>query len=104
MERVFAAATADWRGLGVIPDSGLALSDEYAAFDAARASPWTRLPPVEHQGCRCGEVLRGVIEPPDCPLFGRPARRPPRRARAWSPPRAPAPPTTAIGEGCRSDQ
>jgi hydrogenase expression/formation protein HypD len=72
--RVFQPAAADWRGLGVVPESGLALRPEYATHDARRAF---ELPvtaggrTAEERGCRCGEVLRGVIEPPECPLFGR---------------------------------
>jgi hydrogenase expression/formation protein HypD len=68
--RVFQVGPADWRGMGVVPDSGLAFSDEFSRFDAARAFPVVVQPPVEHKGCRCGAVLRGVIRPPECPLFG----------------------------------
>jgi hydrogenase expression/formation protein HypD len=74
MARVFQIAPAEWRGLGEIPDSGFALRGEYAAHDA-RLTFDLRLPAPEpnarHQACRCGDVLRGLIEPPECPLFGR---------------------------------
>jgi len=70
VQRVFEVTDAMWRGLGAVPDSGLRLRDQFRAFDAlARFQvdvPESREPP----GCRCGEVLRGVVEPPDCPLFG----------------------------------
>ena len=69
--KVFENADASWRGIGVIPESGLALRDEYAAFDAARKFPVTPPEPREHKGCRCGELLRGLITPVDCPLFGK---------------------------------
>lgn len=69
--RVFEPADAEWRGMGVIPGSGLAIRQEYAAFDAARALQVDPGPLREHAGCRCGEVLRGVIQPPQCKLYGR---------------------------------
>jgi len=74
MERVFALAPASWRGLGTLPNSGLALREEYRAFDAvpllaAQASEAAEA--REPAGCRCGDVLRGALEPNRCPLFGR---------------------------------
>jgi hydrogenase expression/formation protein HypD len=71
MNRVFEVAGADWRGLGVIPASGMRIRDAYAAFDAAKAFPVEVAPAREPPGCRCGEVLRGVTMPTDCPLFRR---------------------------------
>ncbi|MDH7485853.1 MAG: hydrogenase formation protein HypD [Anaerolineae bacterium] len=71
MERVFEVGEADWRGLGRVPVSGLTLRPEYARFDAALAFPVQPGPTREHKSCRCGDVLRGTIEPPDCPLFRR---------------------------------
>jgi hydrogenase expression/formation protein HypD len=71
MERVFEVSDAEWRGLGRVPASGLALRREYARFDAALAFPVEPGPPHEPRGCRCGDVLRGTMEPPDCPLFRR---------------------------------
>jgi hydrogenase expression/formation protein HypD len=71
MQRVFEVGEADWRGLGRVPASGLALRPEYARFDAARVFPVDPGPTHEHKGCRCGDVLRGVAEPPDCSLFRR---------------------------------
>ncbi len=70
MEQVFEPSDADWRGLGVIPDSGLVLRPEYADADAAVRFPVRLEPPLEPAGCRCGEVLRGVTDPVDCALFG----------------------------------
>ncbi len=68
---VFEVCDTDWRGLGTIPASGLRLRDEFAQYDALK-----RLSPEveetrELKGCRCGDVLRGVILPHDCNLFGR---------------------------------
>ena len=71
MYRVFQVEAADWRGLGVVPDSGLGFRSEYARFDAAHAFSVEVEPPIEHTGCRCGDVLRGVLLPTDCSLFAR---------------------------------
>ncbi len=71
MARVFAPAAAAWRGFGTIPASGLVLSAEFAAYDAARRFPLEVETVQEPSGCRCGEVLRGAIVPPACPLFRR---------------------------------
>ena len=74
MDEVFVLGDARWRGLGVIPASGLDLAPAYAAYDARNRSA-IELPPAgagpHARGCRCGDVLRGVIAPPECPLFGR---------------------------------
>ncbi len=59
-----------WRGLGKIGKSTLALREEYRQFDAFRRFGVKDEPGKNHSGCRCGEVLCGLIEPPDCPLFG----------------------------------
>ena len=71
MQRVFEVGEAEWRGLGRVPASGLTLRGAYARFDAALAFPVEVGPSRQHTGCRCGDVLRGVVEPPDCPLFRR---------------------------------
>ncbi len=71
MQRVFAVSAAEWRGFGVLPHSGLALRAAFRPWDAATRF---EIPPVasrEPPGCRCGEVLRGVLTPAECPLFGR---------------------------------
>ena len=71
MQRVFEVSEADWRGLGRVPASGLALRSKYVRFDAALAFPVDPGPTREHKGCRCGDVLRGTVEPPECSLFRR---------------------------------
>ncbi|HQE93205.1 MAG TPA: hydrogenase formation protein HypD [Anaerolineae bacterium] len=71
LARAFAVAPADWRGFGVIPDSGLALRQTLAHRDAARLFPIEARPAPQPTGCRCGDVLRGVITPTDCALFRR---------------------------------
>lgn len=60
-----------WRGLGILKDSGLALRREYCDFDAShRFGVEVRSGGVDN-GCRCGDVLRGIIKPPICPMFGK---------------------------------
>jgi hydrogenase expression/formation protein HypD len=71
IDRVFVPCDAVWRGLGSIPGSGLALAPAYVDFDAGRRFPVDPGEPLEPPGCRCGEVLRGLIDPSDCGLFGR---------------------------------
>ena len=71
MYKVFRPADSHWRGIGVIPGSGLAIRDEYAEFDAMKKFPVTPPEPKEPKGCRCGELLRGLITPEECPLFGK---------------------------------
>ncbi len=71
LARVFAVGAAQWRGFGTVPASGLALRPEYARFDAARAFPLDLAPAPEPPGCCCGDVLRGVLRPPECALFAR---------------------------------
>ncbi len=66
---VFKTVDTTWRGLGVIPNSGYAIRDEYKEFDAfARFAPEVE-PTQEPKGCCCGDVLRGIMAPNECPLF-----------------------------------
>lgn len=69
LRTVFAPADAEWRGLGVIPGSGLRIRLEFAAFDAAAWLPPPEEAPKE-TGCECGRILTGRQSPRDCPLFG----------------------------------
>lgn len=69
IDEVFETCPATWRGLGEIPGSGYRIREEYAAFDALRRFEPTIEPTVEHKGCRCGDVLRGIMAPDECPLF-----------------------------------
>lgn len=70
-EAVFTPADSLWRGLGEIPASGLALRPEYARFDAAVRYGLPRRRGTEPAGCRCGAVIRGMLHPEQCPLFGK---------------------------------
>jgi hydrogenase expression/formation protein HypD len=68
VERFFEPDDAVWRGFGEIPGSGLGLRAEYAHRDASSIE--VELPEAkEPEACRCGEVLRGSIDPPECGLF-----------------------------------
>jgi len=69
VERFFEPADTGWRGFGQIPGSGLALRPAWVHRDASRI-PVELPPPTEPQGCRCGDVLRGVVDPNQCALFG----------------------------------
>jgi hydrogenase expression/formation protein HypD len=69
VDKVFVEADAVWRSLGTIPASGLALREEYAAFDAARRFELPETESYELPGCRCGEVITGRCRPADCGLF-----------------------------------
>lgn len=62
---------APWRGIGVIPGSGLRIADAYAEFDAEKAIPVEVEETREHAGCLCGEILKGKVNPFDCPLFAK---------------------------------
>ncbi|MBM4355934.1 MAG: hydrogenase formation protein HypD [Deltaproteobacteria bacterium] len=69
MAEVFETCEADWRGFGKIPGSGLKLSARFERFDAQEVFDVDPGPAVESVGCQCGAVLRGVVSPPECPLF-----------------------------------
>lgn len=71
IESTFDACDAEWRGIGVIPGTGLALRPEFVAYDARLRVPCTPPEPREIRGCQCGDVLRGVVQPFECKLFGR---------------------------------
>lgn len=63
--------TAYWRGLGFIPDSGLKLKKKYASIDAEEKYGLNiTYGSGDLPGCRCGDVLKGKISPPECGLFG----------------------------------
>jgi hydrogenase expression/formation protein HypD len=71
MEQVFEPCDALWRGMGVVPGSGLALRAAYRRYDAESIFEVITQPPREPEGCICGDILRGVKIPPDCRLFRR---------------------------------
>jgi hydrogenase expression/formation protein HypD len=69
LDEVFAVRDVAWRGIGVIPDSGLKIRASFGDFDAEKKFT-LRLPePQEPKGCACGEILIGVKTPPECPMY-----------------------------------
>jgi len=71
LDRVFEVATTPWRGFGDIPASGLRIRESFAHRDASLRFPVEVEAVDDPPGCRCGEVLRGVIDPTECALFRR---------------------------------
>jgi hydrogenase expression/formation protein HypD len=71
MEAVFEVSEADWRGIGIVPASGLKLRERYRKFDAEANFDIKIEPSREAKGCICGSILRGVNTPLDCQLFRR---------------------------------
>jgi len=70
IDECFEPVDGYWRGLGEIEKSTLKLRDKYAQFDAFKRFALSQTPQEERAGCRCGEVLCGLIDPPQCTLFG----------------------------------
>lgn len=68
---VFQPADAEWRGLGVIQGSGLALRKQFEKYDAMRQFDLSVEEKPEPPGCQCGFILKGLKKPVECPLFGR---------------------------------
>ncbi len=70
LEKVFEKSDSNWRGLGVIPGSGLKLKAQYSKRDAEIMIPAEISLSSEKKGCICGSILRGIKTPSECPLFG----------------------------------
>lgn len=69
MDQVFEVVDVPWRGLGVIPQSGLEPGGDFADLDARQRFD-LEVPDVgDPPGCSCGDILRGLMRPPDCKLF-----------------------------------
>jgi hydrogenase expression/formation protein HypD len=60
----------EWRGLGLVPYSALAIKEAYAAWDAERLFGIETLSVPDNRACECGSILRGLKKPADCKLFG----------------------------------
>jgi len=75
MDEVFEPFDISWRGFPVIPNTGLKLRGEFEDYDARRRYEdelsELREDYKEPAGCRCGEILRGLVYPDECPLFGK---------------------------------
>lgn len=73
IRRVFRVSDANWRGFGIMPRSGLKLRNEFLSFDSESVfSVKQSVSKIKFlKGCRCADVLKGLISPRNCPLFGR---------------------------------
>jgi hydrogenase expression/formation protein HypD len=69
LEEVFEVSDANWRGLGMIPDSGLVFNEKYEYFDALKRFDVPAIESKENQACSCGDILKGLMSPDECPLF-----------------------------------
>jgi hydrogenase expression/formation protein HypD len=67
----FEPADGYWRGLGKIAKSALKIKESYSEFDAYKRFNLTEMPEENTSGCRCGEVLCGLIEPYECELYAK---------------------------------
>jgi hydrogenase expression/formation protein HypD len=71
VDEIYTVCDRKWRGIGVIPNSGLRIRDELAAFDAEKKFAVAAIAPEEAAVCISGEILQGLKKPPECPAFGR---------------------------------
>ncbi|MCG8698376.1 MAG: hydrogenase formation protein HypD [Bacteroidales bacterium] len=69
LNNVFKLRNDWWRGLGVLPNSGLNLNNDFSQFDAEKVFSIKVEKPKEPKNCLCGLVLKGIKEPKECPLF-----------------------------------
>lgn len=71
INNVFDVVNRNWRGLGEIPESGLALNENYANWNAENRFAVSEISTAESIVCKSGEVLQGLIKPIACPEFGK---------------------------------
>ena len=71
MKEVFQVADTRWRGLSTLPKSGLIIKKKYEKYDTMKRFNIKEMEEDEPKGCQCGNVLIGVINPRECPLFGK---------------------------------
>lgn len=71
IEQVFEVAGQEWRGIGLLPASGLRVRASMAEFDAVRKFGLEARPVSENQECIAGQILKGIKMPADCPHFGK---------------------------------
>jgi hydrogenase expression/formation protein HypD len=70
LAEMFEPVDAHWRGLGLLPQSGLQLREIFADHDAIKRFNLTTIETREPAGCRCGDVICGMATPAECRLFG----------------------------------
>ncbi|TFG33797.1 hydrogenase formation protein HypD [Candidatus Thorarchaeota archaeon] len=72
LEKTFHIADAPWRGLGVIKGSGYFIKEEFSEFDARVKFEFPEIESVDiPSGCKCHEVILGMVDPVECNLFGK---------------------------------
>ena len=71
LDKVFELRDDRWRGMGIIPKSGLRIREEFSSFDAEKQFIVKVPESTEPKGCICGFILRGLKTPLDCGLFGK---------------------------------
>lgn len=69
LNQVYEVSDAKWRGFGTIPLSGLKLREDFVHYDASKKFELPKPEVSEPKGCQCGQVLKGIITPSECPLF-----------------------------------
>lgn len=74
MAEIMEPCDTEWRGLGLIANSGLKLKSQWQDFDAKLRFNIPQLDSRVHPGCRCGDILQGKCLPPECKLFGHACR------------------------------
>lgn len=71
IDTVFEIGDSEWRGLGIIAASGLFIRDNFRSFDTLSRFDIPRIKSQEIKGCACGDMLKGIKTPHECPLFGK---------------------------------
>ena len=71
VDEMMEACDCEWRGLGVIPKSGMKLRQEWQEFDARLKYQMPKIEGKPNPACRCGDVLQGKCKPSDCKVFGK---------------------------------
>ena len=71
INEVMESVDTEWRGLGIIPKSGLKLRSGFEAYDARKKFALPDIKGVPNPACRCGDVLQGKCKPSDCKVFGK---------------------------------
>ena len=69
IEKYFYVSDSEWRGLGIIPSSGLEVKNDELNAKLKHKNILAQVPTPKKTACRCGEILKGLIEPDDCPLY-----------------------------------
>lgn len=71
LKDVFVEVDSEWRGIGIIPKSGLVLNKRYSDFDVEKNIKMPNIKTKPDKGCLCGSVLKGIKKPEDCKMFGK---------------------------------